>query len=327
MDEASSKFVDRLALEKIIAEKLSQVHHVPSKQPDALREPAFGSFSQPLGRAENGQSFDPYITVLHSPIQTAHPENRAFFLRCHPAKAERGIVLLVHGLFEDNRAMYGFLIGELNRAGYSVYLTTLPFHHERTPAEAKFSGEFFFSADLARTKEAFVQAVLEVRLAYEWLTAHHDAPVFLTGFSMGGTVATAAACANDCFEGVCIVNPASMLSEVIWTSPLCATIKQDLLAAGWERTEIDFVVSSFDPYMMSYMQTDDSRVLMIYALYDQITRPDQYESLITQKQLTNILQYKAGHLNTLRVPRFATDLVQFFERQSASALELKKRTS
>ena len=327
MDEASSKFVDRLALEKIIGEKLSLVHHVPSKQPDALRMPAFDAFAQPLGRPETAQSYDPYITVLRSPSFTPHTENRLFFLRCHPAKEERGVVLLVHGLYEDNRAMYGFLIGELNRAGFSVYMTTLPFHHERTPAEARFSGEYFFSADLSRTKEAFVQAVLEVRLAYKWLTEYRSAPVFLTGFSMGGTVAMAAACATDCFERVCIVNPASMLSEVIWTSPLCATIKENLLAAGWERTEIDFAVSSFDPYMMPYMRTDDSRVLMIYALYDQITRADQYESFIERKQLSNILQYKAGHLNTLRVPRFATDLVRFFDRQSAPSLQLKMRTS
>lgn len=314
MDEASSKFVDRLALEKMLAEKLSVVRHTPSKQPDALRDDAFDALAASIGRPEILPGLDPKVVVLKSPLWSAYPENRTLPLHHYPSEDERGIILLVHGLFEDNRAMYGFLIGELNRLGYTVYMTTLPFHHERTSEEARFSGEFFFSADLARTKEAFIQAVLEVRSAAEWIRQIHAVPSYIAGFSMGGTVALGAAAASDLFDGVCIINPAAMLSEVLWTSPLCTTIKEDLMDAGWGQTEVDFVVSTFDPYVMPHLRTSPDKILMIYALFDQITSTSQYEALIERKKLCNILKYKAGHLNTLRVPRFASDLAYFFDR-------------
>jgi dienelactone hydrolase len=325
MDEASSVFVDRLALEKIIAEKLSTVHHAPSKQPNALRKSAFFEMAQPVGIPKTLPTDSLDVVLLESPVESDGDESRSLPIHFHPAVLERGCVLLVHGLFEDNRAMYGFLIAELNRAGWSVYMTTLPYHHERTPTTSAFSGEHFFSADLARTKRAFIQAVLEVRAAALWIQSVHEKPVCLTGFSMGGTVALGAAFASDQTEGVCIINPAAMLSTVIWTSPLCATIKADLVGAGWGEREIETAVSSFDPCCMPGSRTRPEDILVIYALYDQITHPERYETLVRQKGFPNVLRYKAGHLNSLRVPRLSSDLVRFFEGKGSSDTSCTER--
>jgi pimeloyl-ACP methyl ester carboxylesterase len=314
MDEASSIFVDRLALEKILGEKLSNVCHRPVEQPNRLFDEAFDAFSHPLGKTDAHHHPEPYLITLQSPIGCRYPENRLLSLRFYPSTAQRGVILLVHGLYEDNRSLYSFFIGELNRLGYSVYLTTLPYHHERTPKEARFSGELFLSADLGRTKKAFIQSVLELRQSYEWIRAMHSDNTYIVGFSMGGTVAMAAAVATDNIMGLCVVNPAAMLFDVIWSSPLCATIKKDLIDAGWNVSDTRRVLASFDPFMTPKVVMNRRKILMIYALYDQITRPRQYESLISKWKLKTVIKYKAGHLNTLRVPRFAVDVARFFDQ-------------
>ena len=315
MDEASSKFVDQLAIEKLIAEKISTAHHRPSRIEPDLFVPAFAAMRAPIVReAAPPCSSAESIVHLRSPIGSGFPENDTIPVRIFDStNGVSGIVLLVHGLYEDNRAMYGFFVRELNRLGYTVYLTTLPYHHERTPLSARFSGDLFLSADLSRTKQAFVQAVLDVRSVHTWIQAHASVPVYAVGFSMGGTVVLAAAGADETIRGAAVVNPAAVLSDVIWTSPLCATIKADLLNGGWVKETVDGVFDTFDPYRMPVSPEVSQKILCIYGLYDQITRRDQYEALIRKWRFPEVLEYKAGHLNTLKVPRFALDLGRFFD--------------
>jgi pimeloyl-ACP methyl ester carboxylesterase len=224
----------------------------------------------------------------------------------------KGTVLLVHGLFEDNRNIYGYLIGELNKHGYSVHFTTLPYHYERTPPSSAFSGEYFFSADLGRTKGAFCRACAEVYHAYQWLAASSSGPTFVVGFSMGAAVSLAVAALSHVFRGLFVINPAASLTDVMWTSPLCQTLKRDLIDAGHRQRDIEEVLASFDPCFFTHPAMDLARIQMSYALYDQVTSVDQYETLVKRWNLSNVRSYKAGHLNTLRVPRLAEDIATFF---------------
>jgi pimeloyl-ACP methyl ester carboxylesterase len=240
MDEASSKFVDQLALERLLEEKLTQTHHQPSRIDSSLFESAFPRMKRALQVPKSApvSIIDAAITI-ESPEVSGYPENNTVPIYIHPAVNERGASLLVHGLYEDNRSIYGFLVRELNRLGVTVYMITLPFHHERSPVSSGFSGELFFSADLGRTKAAFVQAVIEIRHCYNLIRRMVNGPLVITGFSMGGTLALAATASDDTIEGTIVVNPAAVLAEVVWTSPLLATIKNDLLSGGWHRATID----------------------------------------------------------------------------------------
>jgi alpha-beta hydrolase superfamily lysophospholipase len=326
MDEASSKFVDKLVLEKLMEEKLSKTSHRPSFPPEALLDDAFFAYARPPGAPDIIRRVpERDVVFFRSPAETFYLENRTFPVYRFPAAPSLGNILLVHGLYEDNRGIYGFFIGELNRLGYTVYMTTLPYHHERVPAQSRYSGEFFLSADLARTKRAFIQAVAELRLCHDWLSATSGAAPIVVGFSMGGTVALAATLASPKMKKVCSVNPAAHLAEVIETSPLCATVRSDLAAAAWSSADIQNVVNTFDPYTMHFRLKDGERILLIYGLYDQITRPRQYEALVKKWRLPNVLTYKAGHLNTLRVPRFAADTVRFAENEGTAGPFVSRR--
>jgi pimeloyl-ACP methyl ester carboxylesterase len=313
VDEASSKFVDQLVLQRLLTEKLERVKHAPRAPLEALAlEPFLTTPAVMDGGSLNERRYGELIG-LESPVWSDYPENRTVFISVHRASQPRGNLLLIHGLYEDNRNIYGFLVGELNRLGYSVFVMTLPFHYERTPAASRFSGEFFFSADVGRTKAAFRQAALDVQHCHSWLTARESLPTYVMGFSMGGTVALTVAGVTDTFAGLCIVNPAANLAEVMWTSPLCESIRRDLRDAGCDEGGIRRVLESFDPFHVATPCLDRHKIVMMYGKFDQITSTGQYESLVRRWKLPNVRQYNSGHLNALRVPRLAEDVVRFFD--------------
>lgn len=312
MDEASSRFVDKIALERLVHGKLALVRHRPTASMSDLEKLTLRDLVRFDAQTEVSCGRGPETTLLRSKADDLDPLQDWCPLVHYHAPNPKGTLLLVHGLFEDNRNIYGYLIGELNKHGYSVYLTTLPYHYERTPQSSAFSGEYFFSADLGRTKAAFCRACAEVHQAYQWLTASSSGPTFVVGFSMGAAVSLAVAALSHAFRGLFVINPAASLTDVMWTSPLCQTLKRDLIDAGYHQSDIERVLASFDPCLLTHPAMDLARIQMSYALYDQVTSIDQYEALIKRWNLSNVRSYKAGHLNTLRVPRLAEDIATFF---------------
>lgn len=290
MDEASSRFVDRIAVERLVGEKLARVTHRPDL---------------------------PYVPPAPDAPRPAPERVR---LTSYPAERPRGTVLFVHGLYEEQREMYGFLFNGLRRHGYSIELYCLPYHYERKPEESLFSGEFFFSANLARTRDAFLQAVDEVGVCLDRLRRERGHPVFLAGFSMGAAIALLLAASLEAFEGVCVINPPADFPELIWKSPLCATIRADLELAGAGRIDVAAAFFGIDPLHVRADAVDTRRVLMIQALYDLVTDQDQYEALARAWQLRHRARYAAGHLNTLRVPRLAEDMARFFDGLAGKAV-------
>jgi pimeloyl-ACP methyl ester carboxylesterase len=282
MDEASSRFVDRLAVDKLL-EKLSKVHHrQPKPLPDAL-----------------------------APVC----ESEGLRLRSFPASEARATILFAHGLFEDQSEMYGFLFSGLNRLGYAIELYGLPYHYGRKPADSQFSGELFFSGNLYRTRQAFLQASLEMSEAYRRLRREGERPVFLAGFSMGGTIALQTAVRLGDVPAVCMINPPAGLADLIWTSPLCQTIRADIEADNLDHAAVAAYFRDIDPLFSGVGAVDRERVLMIQALYDLVTRQEQYEAFAEAWQFPHRHKYNAGHLNTLRVPRMAEDMARFFDFQ------------
>lgn len=324
MDEASSRFVDRLVLEKLLSEKLTRVQHRTSF--DALaNQPELVQLDEVrpvvFSRDQRSNAF-----LIRSPLKQPHAENEWFRVTAHVAEGTRGALILVHGLFEDNRAIYRFLIEELNRLHYSVYATTLPYHYERVPSESRFSGEFFLSADLVRTVHAFESAVAELESCQAWLREQQSCPLFTVGFSMGATVALAQAARRRRSNGIVTINPAAGISSAIWTSPLCESIRRDLHASGVDEPTASRYLSPLCPLRDGFDRAVSTRVLMIRALYDQVTQQSQYDEISRLLPRENVLRYKAGHLNTLRVPRLATDIVSFCESLQSRSNEVTSLT-
>lgn len=318
MDEASSRFVDRIALERLVTEKLQTVQHRPTAPLELMAQQPFADLlnTPPIGETRPADS--PNTILLRSVPNPLDPEQDWCPLLSLPCDTPKGTILFVHGLYEDNRRIHDFLINELRRLGYGVCVTTLPYHYERTPASSKFSGEFFFSANLQRSKGAFCRACNELRQAYEWVSANAPGPAYVVGFSMGGTVALGLATRCAALKGLFIINPAACLPDVVWTSPLCQSIRRDLSDAGCDERSVDRALVSFDPFFFKDPAMPLARIQMTYSIYDEVTSVAQYQALAAQWQFANVRTYKAGHMNILRVPRVAEDIVKFFDSLSSS---------
>lgn len=311
MDEASSKFVDQMVMEKLLSEKLEKVQHLPTHTAGEVPHSMFEDFYSLLPKGDVDAHTEEEIRI-QSPIRCAHPENQKTMLKHYPAEESKGTVLLTHGLFEDNRDIYGFLIKGLNEKGLSVYLNTLPFHYERVPKESSFSGEYFWSANIIRTQQAFKQAVYELYQSYSYLSYQSNNPIYLAGFSMGASVTLTLSALWDKKVPLFAVNPASGLSDIVWDSPLCRTIKRDYLAGGYRMEDLHQIYRSFEPKSLQVHSSATDAICLAYALYDQVTEQYQYDNLIKSWNIQNTIAYKAGHLNTLRVPRLANDMATFF---------------
>jgi len=321
MDEASSKFVDRLVQEKLLEEKLSRVHHAPVggielEAPDLFDEivPAFGNELPEIVEMAEGFRFP-------SPARCDHPENRECQVLVHRAPQAIGSVVLLHGLFEDSRGIYDFLIRGLLKLGLNVHQSTLPFHYDRRPSASLFSGEYFWSANYRRTRRGFEQAVRELDALERIVKDREGVAPLVCGFSMGGCVSMLLASMRDDLAGVMAINPPARLSGIVWDSPLCATIKDDYRTAGYSMERLEPAFRAFEPYSRQIVSLPAQRIRLVHGIYDQVTSIDQYESLALAWKLEGTLAYKAGHLNTLRMPRLAGDIANFFQTVAMATTE------
>jgi alpha/beta superfamily hydrolase len=334
MNEASSKYVDQFATQKLLQEKLSRVHHAP--------DPALRAWSQ-LDASARGRSLAelgidagdwtdlppeaPQVTetrsatgsqiTFASALPTGYPENDLVRCLVWPAGEPSGDLILVHGLYEDNLQMYGFLVSLLNAGGLNVYTLLLPYHYQRKPASSLFSGEYFWSADLVRSALAYKQAVYDLCSLYRYRKSTSGRPVGIVGFSMGGAIALLLAAQVD-LEGVFAVNPVCNMGELVWSSSLFSTIRADLKAAGIGLVQVKASYSSYEPLNVQQVRSNPDRIVLGKSLYDQINDPGNCDLLAQRWQLSRVLSYKAGHLNVVRVPKLAADIRQFaMESQSA----------
>lgn len=311
MNEASSKFVDQIAVEKLIHEKLKHVHHVPG----SMTDPPDGGFD-----GLQGLSWPERVTELNvhggvqlsfaSPLRSGDPENDRATVLQRPARDPAGDLVFVHGLFEDNLKIYDWLFAELNKQGLNVHLLMLPYHYDRKPRQSLFSGEFFWSGDISRSVRAYRQAVYDLHHLHQYLRRRSGQPVWIVGFSMGGGVALSLA-GHMALDGVFAINPVCNFSELVWTSTLFSTIRSDLEANGVGLDDVRARFAQVDPFSVERILTVPDRITLGRSLYDQINDPGNYDLLVAKWHLKHVRAYKAGHLNVLRAPRLAADIAAF----------------
>jgi hypothetical protein len=316
MNEASSKFVDTLALEKLLNEKLSKVSHspynsvfisqdIPLEDLEILRLDLSGVKSI---NNENGLS----CFTLPSFFKSSHyEENNRIYLHYHPAKTPEYNILLVHGLFDDNIVNYNFLIKLLNESNINVFFMELPYHFNRKPETSSFSGEYFFSADVYRSRNAFKQAIYDIEASMQFINSYNVLPTMITGFSMGGCIAFRYHLLKKQVVKTFIINPVTDLTRLVWDNLLLVYVKQDILDSGFEMSKYERIYKELDPCDNLYLGFDEDKVAMVYSIYDQIINENKYKTYIEKTGIKKVLPYSSGHLNILRVPKLSRDISDF----------------
>lgn len=316
MDEKSSKFVDKLALEILINEKLSKVRHSPDNSYFKNKDINFDDFSGNLlqktdvdfAGTVNGVSL---FNIPSFYKQELHIENNLIPVYFHPAQNPKSNILMVHGLFDENSANFLFLIKQLCDLNFNVYFMALPYHFNRKPKESSFGGEYFFSADLYRTRNAFKQAVLDVEATKQFINFNNDMPINILGFSMGGCVVFQYYLLNKCGIKTYLLNPVTEFKRLPWDNTLLLSIGRDLKESSVREDTILKIFTEIDPCEKIGLDFNGENMAIGYSVYDQVIKKRKYDSFIKKTGIKNVTEYSAGHLNVLRVPRLARDIHGF----------------
>ncbi len=318
MNEASSKFVDNLAIDKLLNEKLKKVNHSPEH---SLFVPAEGLFTNKKYSLNFGKvsyskkSASRTCFEIPSFEKSAYySENNTIYLHYYPAQNPDYNILFVHGLFDENMLNYEYLIKLLNELKFNVYFMIMPYHFERKPETSLFSGEYFFSGDLFRTQNAFKQAVLDIEACFQFIGNESNLPNILMGFSMGGCVSLRHHVLNKQETPTFLINPLTNLSSVIWDSPLLVTIGRDLKKIGLDMEKCEKFFVEMDPCKNLGENFSGEKIAMVYSNYDQIIEENKYRNFIEIAGIKNAQAYNAGHLNILRVPKLAKDVYDFVKQ-------------
>ncbi|NLP13739.1 MAG: alpha/beta hydrolase [Clostridium sp.] len=320
MNEASSKFVDELAIKRLLNEKLQKVTHRSKpcvfhdlwKTFDGLEECKLDfSHVKIVKNGVHGENFE----FGSFEKKQSYIENNTVYLYCHPSKNPLGNILFLHGLFDGNMQNYAFLVRMLNELGLNVYFMVLPYHYVRRPKSSAFSGEFFVSADLERSHNAFKQSVFDVEASLQLIRHYSRLPCLLVGYSMGGCIAFRYHILRGRSDGTFIINPVTDLLSLIWENPLMSTIRRDLEICGFDRNKVYLVFKELDPCENLNSDFSAGNIGVVYSIYDQIIGEEKnriFIERVAKAGLQNILEYHAGHLNILRVPKLSKDIFDFF---------------
>ena len=136
----------------------------------------------------------------------------------HEPGRPRGTVLALHGFAMGNPRIDAFMLlaSHWYRRGLDVALLTLPHHGDRTPPNARFSGEHFAVPHVARLGEAVREAIYEIRQVAYFLREERGAPAGVLGLSLGGYLAALSAGLCDDLDFVIAMVPPVCIGDLAW---------------------------------------------------------------------------------------------------------------
>ena len=165
--------------------------------------------------------YEPYSAAYRDEHASAR-ENLTAHARWYKHGRPRRTVICVHGMGGGPFALEerAFLVPLWLASGYDVVLFQLPFHAARRPRRrpnSRFGEALFPSSHLARTNEAFGQAISDLRALIGWLRLRDVPDIGVMGQSLGGyTTALLASLDPDLSFAVPMI-PAACLTDRMWS--------------------------------------------------------------------------------------------------------------
>ena len=233
----------------------------------------------------------------------------------HVRRGSRATLLLLHGwtrgdYWWEERSIIPWLCRD---CGYTVVALVHPYHGARKPARARFSGEFFISADLVRTVEACRQAVIDARTALNWLLEEGNETVGITGISLGAFMTYLLLCADDRPAFAVPLLGHGDLLDGPGESSLTKHIYRGYRA---QRLDPKTLSPKLRPLIARAMrpQLAPERILPINGLYDAIVTPEKSRQLFKAWEIPQVIWLPAGHFGIIHTRPFCRDFRDFADR-------------
>ena len=167
---------------------------------------------------------------------------RVYARRIRPATAgRRPRLLYLHGYLQPETFVEELALLTTMALQLDVEIIQMqpPYHGRRAPRASRFSGEFYWTADLVRSFEALRQTLLDARTLLGWLLAKDARPVGVAGLSLGGAMTLSLACLEERFAFAVPLVAHMDLAALVSDAPVLAKIRHDLKSFGWRQKHFD----------------------------------------------------------------------------------------
>jgi hypothetical protein len=174
--------------------------------------------------------FNFYKIKFSSELITSYPESNQVFLKLYlPHQSKKNLTAIVHGFGERNAHLIEkYFCKKLASAGVPNFLTSLPYHLERTPY-GKRSGEIFAQMDAKESYFFFDQSQKDIRKAFHLISNHFylGKEFNILGISLGGIVAFICAGLEEKIKRVILLFSGANFNKILWSPLLKRLIKKD----------------------------------------------------------------------------------------------------
>jgi len=222
-------------------------------------------------------------------------DQTAYAVYCKAKRGNRAAMVVSHGwtggdirkLYQAERPF------EYAAMGYDTVMMQQPYHGLRAPAGSKFSGEYFFSGEVARSNEAMCQSVTDVRGLVMWLRSRYEV-VGLKGGSLGGIATLQTAAVESDLDFAIAWVPPSSLGDLPPDSPLIPFINQGLRAAGLSPAQTREVLFVSSPTNFKPLIPKDN-VLIVAGMGDNFVPTYMPARVWEAWDRPNIYWFAGGH--------------------------------
>jgi dienelactone hydrolase len=216
----------------------------------------------------------------------------------HGPQAPRATVVALHGFTMGRPRLDALVLFAWHwyRLGLDVALVTLPHHGERTPPDARFSGQSFAVPDVGRLANAVRQAVFEIRTVMEWAREQAPAPVGLTGISLGGYLTALMAGLYDDLDFAVPMLPPVCIGDLAWRFFTRSRHYQGELPPAFSRPELRAAFRAHSP-LAHPVRVPKERLMIIAGRGDRIVPPEHPSALWRHWGRPSIHWFSGGHLS------------------------------
>lgn len=167
--------------------------------------------------------YDGHVLRYPSYVETPYPENNTVVARYLEAPKDLAMVVLPQWNCKWDGQMG--LCRMLQHAGIAALRLSMPYHHQRKPAELDRS-EYLVSPNLGRTIAAARQAVADARRAADWLFEQGYRRVGVIGTSIGSCIAFLTFVHDPRFCAGVFIHVSSYYADVVWNGLSTAHVRK-----------------------------------------------------------------------------------------------------
>ncbi|MDP6687560.1 MAG: abhydrolase domain-containing 18 [Acidobacteriota bacterium] len=265
-------------------------------------------------------TFDGTRLAFDSPFPSPDIEVQRVTARLFESSAAEGRAIVVVPQWNADEGSMVQACNILNYFGFSALRMTLPYHEERRPGYMV-RADAMVSPILGLTIQSIRRAVVEVRLAVQWLRQRGYRHIGLLGTSLGSCIGFLALAHDEDLKVAALNHVAGEFADVVWSG--LAT--QHVRASLDQHIDLETLRRCWAPispvHFAARLLKNRPKLLMISGAYDPIFLPAHSQALVDALDTANVdfrrLVLPCGHYTLGRPPFYLIDaylIVRFFRR-------------